>query len=110
MRMLVPFWMRYFLGWLKLSVRNQPPMLAGPPLALNSSMAATWPEPGRVSTSLTYTRGVTTAPPSSVPGDPLSDPLGRQLVLRLQVLVLALGLTICSAKPAPSVDGYQSSL
>src|SRR5262245_12010518 len=107
----VPLGIRYFFGSLKLSVRNHPPMLAGLPLRLRSSIESVggggslW-----VSTSFMTTGGITGGGPSSRPGEPLSAPLGRQLSLRPHVFNAALSLTMTSEKPKPSVIGYHWSL
>src|SRR5688572_10921340 len=94
---------RYFLGVLKSSVRNHPPIFAGAAVRFRNSMVSVggagslW-----VNASLITTPGKVGAAPSPCPGVPFITPLGRQLVASPQVFAAAASLTITKENPNPS--------
>src|SRR5438045_159670 len=108
--MVVGVGMRYFFGVPGSSVMYQPLMSTGDAVGLNSSIASFCGRSVWVRTSLTKIGGTGGSGESSAPGVPYSWPLGLQLSLRSHVLKRAVGSTITSEKPRPSVIGYQELL
>src|SRR5437762_10963703 len=104
--MIVGSGMRNFFGVLGSSLMNQPPMFTSPAFGLNSSMASTCGGSVCVSSSLTRMGGMFGAA-SSVPGEPFTTLLARQLSLSPHVSHGAFSLTMTKENPNPSVTGYQ---
>src|SRR5437773_5311853 len=98
---------RYFLGLLKSSVKNQPPILAALAVGLWSSTLSTCGGSVWVSASLISMPGIAVGGGSAMPGEPPARLLGRQLNGLPQVSGGAFSLTMTSEKPRPSVTGYQ---
>jgi hypothetical protein len=73
-------------------------------------MASTLGRSVCVSTSLMITGGKFTGVGSATPGEPPTLRLARQFAALSHALGAAFSLTVMSAKPWPSVAGYQRSL
>src|SRR2546423_3702578 len=103
--------MRYFLGLIKSSERNQPLKLALLPVGLKSSIVSVGGGKSvRVSASLITTGTIAGGLGSALPGEPPTCPLGRQLLLESQASGSAFSSTMANEKPSPSVMGYQELL
>src|SRR5688572_14869087 len=95
--------MIYFLGFWKLSLRNQPPMLTAEAVGLCSSIVSIAGGSVCVETSLITMPGRLGGAGSSCPGEPFTALLMRQLLSNPQVSRGALASIIVSENPAPSV-------
>src|SRR5882672_10469098 len=103
---MVPFGIRYLLVP-KSSVKNHPLISAGVPVGLYNSMVSVGGGVSvRVRASLITTGTMAGGAGSITPGEPLSWPLGRQLVFESQESGSAISFTTTSEKPRPSVIGY----